>query len=119
VDPVLIKHGPNPTFHREGGETLQVEKQGGNLGEDSRFYTISWINGDLIDDPGQKTFIDMVDALGSLFGQEQGDSSGECLAFRMEGLNEEPSSWAEVAGYVWNGASIEQIAEEILRDEDL
>ena len=115
----LIKyHGPHPEF-REGGETLQIEKTYGKLGPEPRFYVVSRIARGMVTDPTSALFIDMVDALGALLDKPSGDTEVECLAFRIPNLNKEPEDWEEVAGFVWNGASIEQIVEEVKRDEDL
>ena len=118
MEATIKYHGPNPTF-RSGGETLQIEKIGGNLGECSRFYTVSRIARGMITDPSSAMFVDMVDTLGVLLDKPSGDAAAECLAFRIPALNAAPEDWGEVAGYNWNGASIEQIVEEVKRDESL
>ena len=118
MKPELIRHGPHQDWG-EQAETLQVEKRGGPLGDVPRFYVISSISKDGIIDPTAETFIDLVDALGMLAGKTTGDSDRETLAFAISGLNLKPEDWDEVAGHVWNGVSIEQIAEEILRNEEL
>ena len=118
MEAVIKYHGPHPEF-REGGETMQIEKIGGTLGLEPRFYVVSRIERGMVTDPTSAMFIDMVDALGDLVGKPSGDTGVECLAFRIPDLNEEPEDWGEVAGFVWNGASIEQVVEEVKRDEDL
>jgi hypothetical protein len=119
MEATIKYYGPNPTFKSPGGETLQIEKIGGKLGGCSRFYTVSRIARGMITDPSSVMFVDMVDALGTLVGKPSGNTEVECSAFRTPALNAVPEDWTEVAGYNWNGASIEQIIEEVKRDENL
>lgn len=111
----IVKHGSHPGFDRT--ETVQVEKRGGPLGSEPRYYVVSLL---LAENriPETVEILDMVDEmLGLVF--KKGDADVETLAFRIPSLDESPESWTEVAGGMWNGASIEQIVEEILRNEEL
>jgi hypothetical protein len=118
MEATIKYHGSHPEF-REGGKTMQIEKTGGELGPEPRFYVVSRVEKGMVTDPVATAFVDMVDALGELFDKPSGLAEVECLAFRIPALNEAPENWAEVAGSLWNGASIEQIVEEVKRDRDL
>ena len=112
----LKRHGKHPNFNQT--ETLQIEKRGGKRGEGARFYVISRLERGQRD-PMAASFCDLVDALGMFVSAPIGEADVETLAFPIPALGEDPSDWGEVAGYPWNGASIEQVAEEILRNEEL
>lgn len=106
---------------RPGQRTEVIAKTGGSLGDQRRYFYVSEIasNTVALTDPLDRMFVDVVDGLAGAFGYPMGKAEGECMAFAVSDPGEQPDDWEEVAGGAHNGATLEEIIEEIEEDDTL
>jgi hypothetical protein len=101
------------------GETMRVKKTGGKLGEEPRYYVISRVCLDGLDYFTTR-FCGFVETMAPLNGHKVGEADTECLAFLLDnGVDKQPTNWVEVAGHIRNGATIEEIRQEVLDNDEL